>query len=282
MSEENTPAISIRIAGNDKAHVQPPASVANASGIMSTATGYGGHTLSRAPSDTDIVTVDGISMQIGMAVQQGYLHRTADGGYADGPQAGAAEDGPDDPEADDEEDEDLSEALAFDDETAEALTDAAAALSAAGANPAGAIGSLLVNPDRLPDQFKVLAEEAGIDEGRALQHVRNMAASVEEAIGEYVVANGISPEQLEAFWTYAQRHVPPPKFSGMVSQAVFMGDASPFKSVVRNFISEHGSGRGRATKTSRARGGLRSEMQETVTVDGVRMSLETARRIGAV
>lgn len=289
MTENNSnasPAIDIRIAGNTKASAQPPASVANApeGSVMATARAPHGGTLSAEPTDNDVVVVQGISMPIKTAIQHGFLQRTATGGYAEaGADDAASSDARDDEaESDDDEEEDLTEALAFDEETTAGLVNAADALTSIGANPAAAIGQLIVAPDRLPDAFKALASNTGIDEGRALAHVRELASAVEESIGEYAVAQGVSPEQVEDFWSYTQGNVPQPKLAGMVAQAVFMGDASPFKSLVQNFRAAHGSGRGKATKTSKARGGLRQELQETVTVDGMRMSIETARRIGAV
>jgi hypothetical protein len=263
------------------------ASVRDAQGVLATATRRDGGTLLTAPTEDDLVTLgigpNGMTVELRTAERMGYVTRGADGRYvetemgAKTPRESQAKREDDDPIADPRKDDSIP-GLALSASDADAVQDLTSSLASfAGPGAAvAAINSVLGNPNALPDSIKQLAENRGIDETLALNHVRMIGQALEQSIGDLVITRGgLSIEQLPAFWQHVMtKHRT--TLPSAVAEALYTGDARLFLTLAREFVGQHGSGRGGAEKTETR--DVYGTPVETVVVGGIRTSLEAARR----
>lgn len=282
--EENSvtvePTVETNYGGGERFEAAVPASVSQSNGILGTARRADGGALRADPTGDDLVTVKGVSMRISEAERLGFLTRDANGRYID-----VSEDQLKNAEkavtpGEIEAEPDLSEALTFTPEGAEALTNLFSAAASHGIPPMSIITEFAKNPHELPKSVQALAEASGIDLVTATRHFAAIVREVDTALHLYVMEKGVSPERLQDFYAYWRKVHSPAKRAFAIGQALFQGDARPIADVVEQFIRAEGSGRAAKAETEIRKVGTRKV--ETVTVNGITTSLENARRLGLV
>jgi hypothetical protein len=260
-----------------------PASVEQSTSILSTARSSQGSTLSHDPTGDDIVTVQGVSMKLATAEKHGWITRTPDGRYTDvSPEAlKAAVDATAPPKPEEPTFDRTHDALG--DAQIEEIGALSKAIEGIGQNPAAVIGTLLANPEKPLEAITTLARERGMDEATLHAEVISVARGVESALNTYLTdkVKIISPEQIDAFWSYTWKTFGKSAVISASLQAVYKGDARPFAMFAERFARAQGRGRGDATNVKKVPGHYAGMPdREVVTIDGKRMTLGAARRLG--
>ena len=125
-------------------------------------------------------------------------------------------------------------------------------------------------------------DQPGVSPEALHQRMTAIAADIEIGLGDWLLTAGISAEQIGPLWTWMKTSQAGACASAVL-QAVVAANAAPLRSLVRQYVAGHGSGRGSvpAQKVEVVKVGER--MVETVNVPGRgRVSLEAARRLGLV
>jgi hypothetical protein len=276
--------VTVKSAESTRFDAPRPAAIEQSAGILATARSTTGPIVNRDPGPKDIVTIAGGEMTLEQAERMGFVSRGADGRYTDRTPEETDAAIKEANEAPKEEPRDLSNALSFEPEAEAGLKDLSLSLTEAGFNPTSVVADLINNPTELPEAIRMLRDAKGIDQAASYEHVRSLAQSVEDAIGDYLIVEcDVSPEQLPAFWQFMMtKHRD--KVASAALEAVYVGNARPWKEFAKEFRVGHGSGRGEAKETTRGPRGYAGEGEvDFVNIPGVgKVSREAARRAGLI